>query len=230
MTALPLLLLDLDGTLVDHDAAEVAAITGWIADADFPREVDGVSSSLVWREISEAVFPDYFHGRLGFQEQRRVRVRRFLPLMGVEAESLSEAELDAHFDEYGRRYAAAWQPFPDVVPALTRLRGTHRLAVLTNGDQDHQQSKLDRAGLAPFVEQLVATSTLGAAKPEAAAFHGALARLGVDPSRATYVGDLLDVDAQGAAAAGLTGIWLDRAGSGRAPDGIRSIASLAELP
>lgn len=226
----PLLLLDLDGTLVDHDTAEVTGVDGWLSAAGLPHEVDGVPAVRLWREITEAVLPDYFHGRLGLQEQRRIRVRGFLPLLGVDVAAMTDDEVDAHFREYHRRYAAAWTAFPDVVPALTRLRENHRLAVLTNGDQDHQEGKLRTAGVDGLVEQVVATSTLGAAKPEAAAFHRALDRLGADPATTTYVGDRLDVDARGAQAAGLVGVWLDRVGDGPPPDDVRTIRSLADLP
>ncbi|MFN8156546.1 MAG: HAD family hydrolase [Candidatus Nanopelagicales bacterium] len=228
--AAPLLLLDLDGTLVDHDAAELTAITGWMRDAGFPSHVDGAATESVWRGISEDVFSHYFAGRLGFQEQRRIRVRTFLPLVGVDVSSATDDDLDVYFDEYGRRYAEAWQPFPDVVDCLTRLRDTHRLAILTNGDQGHQEGKVRRVGLEGLVESTIATSSLGAAKPDPAAFLGALDRLGVQPEDATYVGDRLDVDALGAQSAGLTGVWLDRADAGGAPAGVRRITTLAELP
>jgi FMN phosphatase YigB (HAD superfamily) len=41
------ILFDLDGTLVDHDTAEHAAITGWIADARFPATFGGVPTERV---------------------------------------------------------------------------------------------------------------------------------------------------------------------------------------
>jgi putative hydrolase of the HAD superfamily len=44
-----------------------------------------------------------------------------------------------------------------------------------------------------------------------------------------YVGDRLDVDAQGATAAALRGVWLNRRGAAPAP-GVETITSLAELP
>lgn len=227
---MPLLLLDLDGTLVDHDSAEVEGVAGWLAAAGLPDEVEGEPSVLVWRRITEAVLPDYFHGRLGLQEQRRIRVLRFLPLLGVDVSGMTDAEADEQFREYHRCYAAAWRAFPDVVPALTRLQETHRLAVLTNGDQEHQETKLRTAGITDLVERTIATSSIGAAKPEPTAFLRALEELGERPEGATYVGDRLDVDARGAAAAGLIGVWLDRAGAeGPAPD-VRTIRTLADLP
>ncbi|MCA0331939.1 MAG: HAD family hydrolase [Actinobacteria bacterium] len=226
----PLVLFDLDGTLVDHDAAELSAITGWIGAAGFPADVDGVPSEQVWRQVSEAAFPDYFAGRLTFEEQRRVRVRTFLPMMGVRVEEMADAELDRHFLEYRSRYEASWQPFPDAVDCLLRLRSTHRLAVLTNGDQSQQDDKMRRTGLAALVETTIASSSLGMSKPMAGAFHAALTRLGADPTTTTYVGDRLDTDARAACAAGLAGVWLNRAAdSGEARD-VRVIATLDDLP
>lgn len=225
----PLMLFDLDGTLVDHDTAEFVAITGWIRDFGFPTEVDGVPSEQVWRHVSEAAFPDYFSGKTTFVEQRRIRVRRFLPLMGVDPTRMTDYELDAQFQEYRRRYERAWCPFSDVVDCLTNLASTHRVAVLTNGDQAQQEDKMRRTGLALLVEATIASSTLGRAKPDPAAFHAALAHLGATSSIAVYVGDRLDVDAQAAAAAGLTGIWLNRTGDSSDPGGIRTITTLASL-
>jgi putative hydrolase of the HAD superfamily len=226
----PLMLFDLDGTLVDHDAAELAAISGWIRDADFPANVDGVPSERVWRSVSEAVFPDYFSGRTTFVEQRRTRIRRFLPLMGVDVADMNDQDLDAQFHEYRHRYESAWRPFPDAVASLTSLASTYRVAVLTNGDQAQQDDKMERTGLNDLVETTIASSTLGVAKPDPAAFHTAVAFLGATPSTTVYVGDRLDIDAQAASAAGLTGIWLNRTADGQAPLAIRTITTLAQLP
>ena len=224
------MLFDLDGTLVDHDTAELAAITGWIHDAGFPTDVDDVASEQVWRHVSEAAFPDYFSGRTTFEEQRRIRLRRFLPQMGVDLTDIGDQELDALFDDYRHRYEEAWRPFPDVVACLTSLASTHRIAVLTNGDQAQQDDKMQLTGLDTLVEATIASSTLGIAKPDPAAFRATLVRLGATSSTTVYVGDRLDMDARAATAAGLTGIWLNRTEDSADPDGIRTITTLASLP
>lgn len=226
----PLMLFDLDGTLVDHDAAELAAITGWIRDAAFPAKVNGVPSEHVWRSVSEAAFPDYFAGRTTFVEQRRIRIRAFLPMMGVDVADMNDQALDAQFHEYRHRYEEAWRPFPDVVASLRSLTSTYRIAVLTNGDQAQQDDKMERTGLHVLVEATIASSTLGIAKPDPGAFHTAVAALGATPSTTVYVGDRLDIDAQAASAAGLTGIWLNRTGDDQDAGGIRTITTLAQLP
>ena len=224
-----LILFDLDGTLVDHDTAELTAITGWIRDAGFPTEVDGIPSAQIWRHVSEAAFPDYFSGRTTFVEQRRVRLRAFLPRMGVDVGGMSDQELDAQFRAYRRRYEDAWRPFPDVVACLTRLASTHRVAVLTNGDQAQQEDKMRRTGLDTLVEATIASTTLGIAKPDPAAFQAAVDLLGAATATTVYVGDRLDTDAQAATAAGLTGIWLNRTGAPADPGGVRTITTLARL-
>lgn len=86
-----------------------------------------------------------------------------------------------------------------------------------------------RTGLAVLVEATIASSTLGSAKPDSAAFHAALVRLGATNSIAVYVGDRLDVDAQAATAAGLTGIWLNLRGDSADPGGTRTVTTLAGL-
>ena len=224
-----LILFDLDGTLLDHDTAELAAITGWIRDAGFPRDVDGAASEQIWRQVSEAAYQEYFSGRTTFVEQRRIRLRRFLPQMGMDVTDMSDQELDGQFLEYSHRYQEALRPFPDVIGCLTHLAAKHRVAVLTNGDQAKQDDKMKRTGLAALVEATIASSTLGIAKPDPAAFRAALGRLGVPSARAVYVGDRLDIDARAATAAGLTGIWLNRTQDRTDPGGIRTIKTLVSL-
>ena len=228
--ARPLMMFDLDGTLLDHDTAEHVGMTGWIRDAGFPTDVGGVASEHIWRQISDTAFQDYFSGRSTFLEQRRIRLRRFLPQMGVDITGMSDPELDEQFHEYSRRYQEALRPFPDVVDCLTRLARTHRLAVLTNGDQAQQDDKMTRHGLATLVETTIASSTLGVAKPDPAAFRTAVDLLGAASHRAVYVGDRLDIDARAAAAAGLTGIWINRKEDPADPGAVRTISTLASLP
>ena len=104
------MLFDLDGTLLDHDTAEVAAITGWIRDAGFPRAVGGAASEQIWRQVSESAYHDYFSGRTTFVEQRRIRLRGFLPQMGMDVTDVSDQDLDRQFLEYSDRYKEALRP------------------------------------------------------------------------------------------------------------------------
>ncbi len=77
---------------------------------------------------------------------------------------------------------------------------------------------------------VVASGVVGYTKPHPQIFHLALAELGVAANRALYVGDSVPHDVQGAAAAGVDAVLLDRAGLfPSAPTRIRSLMELPDL-
>ncbi len=117
------------------------------------------------------------------------------------------------FATYLRHYEAAWCAYDDVQPALQALAVQHpglKLGVLTNGDADQQHQKLRHTGLAATLTEVIASSTIGAAKPDARIFQQGCARLRLPPAEVVYIGDRLHTDAIAATSAGLHGIWLNR--------------------
>jgi putative hydrolase of the HAD superfamily len=216
-------LFDLDDTLVDQQGAARSAVVGWARE----RGLDDPEDRLVerWTALSDRHYRRYQDRELTYLEQRRVRIREFLPEVPLD----SDVEADATFADYLTRYEAAWEAFPDAVPALRRARRTGAtVAVLTNGDHDHQSLKLSRTGLADEVDHLVASSTLAASKPHASAFLDACAVVGSPPDRTLMVGDSLELDVRGALAAGLEAVWLDRYGTGDG-SGVTRVSSLDQV-
>ncbi len=71
------------------------------------------------------------------------------------------------------------------------------------------------------------SSLFGASKPSPAIFEEAVRMAGVAREEALHVGDSLHDDYHGAKAAGLAALLVDR--SGKAPPGVESVASLAEI-
>jgi putative hydrolase of the HAD superfamily len=227
-------LFDLDGTLMDHEAARAAGFAAHVA-VSMPEIGTGELERLdgEWRRLETLHYDEYTSGRCSFAEQRRRRARGIHEALGRTVGS--EADADRWYAGYLSNYRAAWRPFDDVLPALAALeRAWPRtsFAVVTNGEGGPQRAKLEAIGLSERFPVLVASGEVGVAKPESAIFALACERLAVEPSQAVHVGDRLDFDAQAAAAAGLTGVWLDRGGAGTtAPDGdVIRIATLHELP
>ncbi len=208
----PVVLFDLDGTLLDHDRAEEVAIRDWIAAEGWPARVAGGAVASVWHQITEDAFADYRAGRLTVQGQRRARVRRLLATVGDDRESLDDEAIDLVFEEYRARYEASWKAFPDVLRCVAAVSVTYRVAVLSNGELAEKVAKVRAIGLDPYVELTMASSDLGFTKPDPRAFRGSLERLGAVGADVVYVGDQLDLDARAANAAGLSGLWLDRNG------------------
>lgn len=211
MTRPRALLLDLDGTLLDHDAASRAALVTALEESSLPREADASVPLARWRDLEVRHFQRYLDGELTFQEQRVARTHEFLAFYGVR--DLDDPALMRWFDRYLSKYAGAWCLFDDVHPflgAVEALDVVPLLAVVTNGDHDQQSAKLEATGLDRIT--LFTSSTLGARKPDRAVFHRVCDALGVKPADAWFVGDNREVDAVGAREAGLHGIWLDREG------------------
>jgi putative hydrolase of the HAD superfamily len=124
--------------------------------------------------------------------------------------------------------AVRFRPYPEVPEALWRLRADGaRLAVVSNWDVS-LHDVLERTRLRPLVDTVVISAELGVAKPDPAIFRAALERLGATADDALHVGDSLEHDVAGARAAGLEAVLVARNGAA-APEGVRTVRSLAEL-
>lgn len=223
-----LVLFDLDGTLVDHRRAVLETITQIIGDAPSARKQRELVET--WWRLERSHMQRYLAGECSFAEQRRRRLREFLPLLGEEVPE--DQGLDAWYAyRYGPLYEAAWSCYADVVPCLDALAGLEkpsRLAVLTNGDPDQQRAKLARFGLLERFEAVLTPSQLGTAKPDPATFTASCAYLGVDPRSVISVGDWLEGDVIAATEAGLCAAWIDRGVkpfTGDRPDSARTVAA-----
>lgn len=118
--------------------------------------------------------------------------------------------------------------YPDVVPALRRLRESGlRLVVASNWDVSLHQL-LRSTGLAAMLDGIVTSAEAGARKPSRAIFEQALALARARPDEAIHVGDTLEEDVAGARAAGIEPVLLRRDGSG-GPADVRTIADLRAL-
>ena len=224
-------LFDLDDTLVDHRAAATAALVRAIDEWNPDSSAHDLDVLLpLWQQLEREEYDNYLRGECTHAEQRVRRLRRFLPSLGVG--SGDDAFLAAQFQHYLDAYVAAWNFFTDVPAVLDELEAAGiGVAILTNGEPRQQHLKIQRVGLVDRFDRILTPTEVGAPKPDAKAFVNACTMLEVDPARTVYVGDNLEVDAVGASAAGLRGIWLDRSGSdATAPAGVTRITSLTVLP
>jgi putative hydrolase of the HAD superfamily len=118
--------------------------------------------------------------------------------------------------------------FDDVVTALSELRGSYALALVTNGASCLQRDKLAASGLGDYFDAVVVSADLGVAKPDASVFTHARSQLRADREATTMVGDSLSRDVDGAIAAGLRAVWLNRSGRAR-PEGRPDLVEIASL-
>ena len=219
-----LVLFDIDDTLLDDAKATREAV-----DALREHQELGVPELEFrnrWFDSLRHHFDRYLAGQLGFQEQRRVRVRDAL------AADLSDADADKIFEVFLTAYERKWSLFADVVPCLDAL-GEHQLGIVSNGSAQQQRHKLSRLGILDRFACVVVSEDCGWAKPDPRIFARACEFGNAHPPNVVHVGDRRDTDALGAARAGLRAVWLDRRGENYAeelsPEFVR-LTTLAELP
>jgi putative hydrolase of the HAD superfamily len=124
--------------------------------------------------------------------------------------------------------ALEFTPYPDAEPALRDLRERGLTVVIASNWDCSLPEWLRPAGILELVDGVVTSAEVGAAKPSPRVFERALGIAGVEPGEALHVGDKVDNDVEGAAAAGVRGVLLQREGD--PPPDVESIRSLSELP
>ena len=144
-------------------------------------------------------------------------MRRALDIPGLDHATARSAMLGA----------LEFSAYPDVLPALAELRDRNLTLVVASNWDCSLPDWLRPAGVLDLVDGVVTSAEVGAAKPSSRVFERALAVAGVQPSEALHAGDRLDNDVQGAAAAGVRGVLVQR--DGTPPPGVDAIGSLSEL-
>jgi len=230
VTGPALVLFDLDDTLFAHRAAVADGILGHVAaQGGHGAAADPHDVVALWNALEEQHYHAYLAGELDFAGQRSARARDFAAAHGVH---LTDAEATAWFEDYFVHYRAHWRLHEDALPCLDelarRIPGV-RFGLITNGELAYQSVKLADTGLGARMEHVVTSAEFGLSKPRPEIFRHAAALFGAEPSRSVYVGDRLRTDAIGAAAAGLTGVWLDRVGPAGPPPPEADLVEAREL-
>lgn len=224
------MLLDLDDTLLDTRGAFRAAVRSvvarWMPHLD---EAQTEQAVVHWARDPKGYFRAYTRGEHGLSAQRRLRAADLHEQFGGPA--LDEASHALWEEGYEQAFRSAWTLSPGALPLLAALADAGVVVgAVTNLERAYQEAKLAAVGLSQQLQVVVAVDDLGFGKPDPRVFQLACERLEVLPGQAAYVGDELDVDARGAAAAGLIGVWLDVHADGSTPTDVLVARSLAEVP
>jgi YjjG family noncanonical pyrimidine nucleotidase len=219
----PWLWFDADGTLFDFDQAESIALKQAFQSVNAPFDDEYLD---LYRGINQQLWQAL--------EQREItpgvlRVRRFELLLEALQLACSPLQLS---EAYLEQLALRTELIDGAYDVLQTLRAHYRIAIVTNGLQAVQRSRLAHSRIRDCVAALIISEEVGAAKPEAAFFAAAFARVGRPaPSEVLLIGDSLTSDMQGGADYGLDTCWFNPAGEPRpnAPQITYEIAHLRQL-
>lgn len=115
-----------------------------------------------------------------------------------------------------------FRAFADSAPALAALRARGLALVCVSNWDVSLPDVLGRCGLDGAVDGVVSSAAAGARKPDPGIFAAAIELAGCAAAEALHVGDTPEEDVEGARAAGIPVLLLDRDGGG-------DIASLIEI-
>jgi FMN phosphatase YigB (HAD superfamily) len=189
MAGVPILLFDLDDTLVDrHRVFEV-----WASDFSSLHGMDPDESAWLHALDDEgrtprAVFWGSIRDRLELPDSVEVLVARW----GVEFPALYECTPET-LDAVGVARAGGWAT-----------------GIVTNGDAQVQARKIASANLDGLVDTVCISGAEGMEKPDPNLFRLAAQRLGQSCADGWMVGDNAALDVAGGMAAGLQTAWLRR--------------------
>ncbi len=198
-STLSALLLDLDNTLIDRDAAFQAWLRSEPALSDSDRE--------------ELIQIDA--GGHGSRAHLLAQLRRKLHQSIAQVRTRLEEGVLAHITaKEGARALLGAFAGPKVV--------------ITNGSAQLQKAKLQASGLRPLIDAVIVSEDLGQKKPHSALFRAALHAVSAQAEHALMIGDHPIYDIAGAEQQGIRGIllrtrWFDP------PLGMPTISSLSEL-
>jgi putative hydrolase of the HAD superfamily len=250
------LLFDLDDTLVVEEPAAAAAFLATARAAGARHRVNAerlaATARKRARELWYATPAHPYCMRVGISsweglwcrfegDDPEVRwLREWSPRYRREVWSLALADQGVHdpvlAEELGERYGterrARHGRFADVPACLEELRDSYTLGLITNGASCLQHEKLATATLNEYFDTVIISAEFGVAKPDPSIFKHALDRLGSDREHAVMIGDSLTRDVDGAIAAGLQGVWVNRSGEPPPADrpDLVEVTTLSDLP
>lgn len=200
------LLLDVDNTLLDFDAAERQALTDTLIHYGLPHDAAACDT---YHEVNRRLWAALAKGELKKNALFAVRFPRFLQALGLpdpgngrEINDYYEDQLSCHGDV-----------LPGALTALEELAEVATLAIVSNGATKVQESRIALSGIGRYMDGVYISEKMGTAKPQPRLFDLVLRDLGItDRSRVLVVGDDLLADIKGGINAGIDTCWINFTG------------------
>lgn len=207
----PWLWFDADGTLFDYNRAEATALRNTFHSLTLPFEDEYLGvyrniNSKLWRALEQQEITP-----------ADLRFRRFELLLESLQMSGSPHQMSTAYIE---QLAICSDLIDGAYEVLQTLHGRSQLAIVTNGLQAVQRSRLAHSRIRDFITELIISEEVGAAKPQPAFFDAAFARTG-HPAKSDVliIGDSLTSDIQGGVDYGLDNCWYNPTAESR-PDSL----------
>ncbi len=201
-------LLDLDHTLFDFDASELAAFTDalTLAGGDHP-----MAYFPTYQRINNALWSAVETGEIRPGDVRTVRFHQLADEIGLDVD---HATVVAMADAFAFGLGAHGELYPGTRDVLDALADLVPLALITNGLSEVVHARLARLNIADHFGAVVISQEVGVSKPKPGIFDRAFELLGHPTKDATVmVGDSLSSDIAGGTNYGIATCWYNPGGA-----------------
>lgn len=220
----PIVLLDLDNTILDFDMAERTALSRAFTEMGVRYD------DALLKRYNQINIRHWEMLEDGILTRDEVLVKRFEALYreaGMEADAFRTQALYESLLSEGHWF------LPGAEALLETLKGRCRMFLCSNGTASVQEGRIASAGIGPYFEQIFVSEHMGANKPEKRYFDLCFAQIpDFDRERCVMLGDSLTSDIRGGINAGVKTCWFNPKGKPN-PGPIRpdwEIRSLGEFP
>lgn len=215
-------LWDVDGTLLDFNAAERAAIKTLFEEFGLGECTDEMIAR--YSEINVEFWQRLERNELTKAEALVARFERFFGEYGF------DTSMAAEFNErYQLTLGDTIVYRDDSLNVVKSLKGKVRQYVVSNGTVAAQTKKLERSKLGELMDGVFLSEELGVEKPNPGFFEKVFAAIGAeDPSEIMIVGDSLTSDIRGGMNAGIATCWYDPENK-PVPEGFRVDHTISDL-
>lgn len=121
----------------------------------------------------------------------------------------------------------SWRPFPDTITALQRLHKRHKLAVISNIDDDLFSETSKQLGVE--FDFVITAQQARSYKPAVNNFQLALQTMGLSPDRLLHAAQSIYHDVIPAQSLGITSVWVNRKSARHGVGAVRAAAGHADL-
>lgn len=220
------LLFDVDGTLLDFEAAEEGGLSAVLSEYELPGSLSIADRMAVYRKVNRMLWDFYEQGVITNGQLAALRFKFVFQLLGIDADPLMA---EKRYRDYLNSSAV---PIPGVKEVLEYLQPKYGLYVVTNGFLNTQQQRLEASGLKRYFRNIFISEELGYQKPRKEFFDCCFLQMeGEKREDALIIGDSLKSDIRGGIDSGIDTCWFNptkTAGDPTVTAG-REIHSLLEL-
>ncbi len=218
---------DLDHTLWDFNTNTKLTFDEILAKLDlYKKGIPDIDAFLfVYSKHNKALWDQYKRGEI---EKELLSYHRFeLTLEEFGIQNVEIAKMIA--EDYILLSPTKTELIPDSIKVLEYLSSKYALGLITNGFDEIQFIKIEKAGLNPFFNWIVTSEEAGSKKPDPAIFNYALEKAGANAATSLYVGDEPETDILGAKLAGIDQILFCNNCQEHAEQATHTIHRLTEL-